>query len=82
MQFRRSPGMRAIDSAWHRERARAREQAYSSTLEGFFSETEITKFELRTAQIDGSDNPEVWDFDRPLDMFGINDTDVRELHNR
>ena len=82
MQFRRSPGMRPVDSDWHRRRAQAREQAFNSDLDGFFSETEITKYELRTAQIDGSDNPQTWTWDRPLDLFGINGTDVRDLEDR
>jgi hypothetical protein len=82
MQFRRSPGVRAIDSEWHRQRQRAREVAFNSDVDGFFSDSEITKYELRTAQIDGSDNPRTWTWDRPLDKFGINGTDVRNLEDR
>lgn len=81
MQMRRSPSVRAIDSQWHRERQRAREVAYNSSLE-MFSEAEIIKYDLETAQIDGSDNPQVYKWDRPLDLFGINGTDIRELKNR
>jgi len=81
MQFRRSEGAKPIDSEWHRQRQRAREQAFNSSL-SIFSDTEITKYDLDTAQIDGSDNPRTFTFDRPLDKFGINGTDVRELSDR
>jgi len=81
MQFRRSPGARAVDAEWHRERQRAREQAFDSSL-SLFSDTEITKYDLGTAQIDGSDNPRTYTWDRPLDLFGINGTDVRNLKDR
>ena len=78
MQFRRSPETRAIDGDWHRERQRAREVAFDSDLSEF-GDVEITKYNLETAQIDGSDNPRTFTWDRPLDLFGINGTDVREL---
>ena len=81
MQFRRSPETRAIDTDWHRERQRAREQAYDGSLP-LFSDVEITKYNLGTAQIDGSDNPRTFTWDRPLDLFGINGTDVRNLEDR
>jgi len=80
MQFRRSAGAKPIDSEWHRQRQRAREQAFNSSL-SIFSDTEITKYDLDTAQIDGSDNPRTFTFDRPLDMFGINGTDVRDMED-
>jgi len=81
MQLRRSPDMRPVDSEWHRRRQEAREAAFNSSLD-IFSDTEITKYELDTAQIDGSDNPRVWTWNRALDLFGINGTNVRELRNR
>jgi len=81
MQFRRSEGAKPINSEWHRQRQRAREQAFNSSLD-IFSDTEITKYDLDTAQIDGSDNPRTYTFDRPLDKFGINGTDVRNLEDR
>jgi hypothetical protein len=81
MQFRRSEGAKPIDNEWHRQRQRAREQAFNSSLD-IFSDTEITKYDLDTAQIDGSDNPRTYTFDRPLDKFGINGTDVRNLEDR
>jgi hypothetical protein len=81
MQFRRSPSARPIDREWHQERQRAREQAYDSSL-SLFSDVEITKYNLPTAQIDGSDNPQTFTWDRPLDLFGINGTDVRNLEDR
>jgi len=82
MQFARSDGMKPTQEWWHRGRQRAREQAFSSDLESFFSDSEIIKYNLDTAQIDGSDNPRTFTFDRPLDKFGINGTDVRELSDR
>ncbi|QAS68854.1 hypothetical protein HFTV1-gp21 [Haloferax tailed virus 1] len=74
--------MRPMDRDWHQERARAREQAYSSDLTSQFSESEIVKYELDTAQIDGSDNPRTYIWNRTIDLFGMNGTDVRELRNR
>jgi len=81
MQFRRSPSARPLDADWHRQRQRAREQAFSSDL-SFFSDTEIIKYGLDTAQIDGSENPQTWTWDRAIDLFGTNGTDVRELRDR
>jgi len=82
MQFARSGGAKPTQEWWHRGRQRAREQAYSSDLESFFSDTEIVKFDLDTAQVDGSDNPRVFMWNRTLDLFGINGTDVRTLKDR
>lgn len=81
MQFRRSGSVRAIDADWHRGRQRAREIAYNSSLE-LFSAKEIVKYDLETAQIDGSDNPRLWMWNRAIDIFGTNGTDVRELRTR
>jgi len=81
MQFKRSEGMKPATAEWHRQRQRAREQAFNSSL-SIFSDTEITKYDLDTAQIDGSDNPQTWTWDRPLDMFGMNGTDVRDMEDR
>ncbi|UBF23323.1 hypothetical protein M1M40_gp45 [Halorubrum tailed virus 29] len=82
MQLRRSPGARAVDADWHEQRQRAREQAYSGDLDGFFSDTEIIKYDLETAQITGEDNPRLYIFNRTLDVFGVNGTDVRNLRDR
>jgi len=82
VQFRRSPGARAIDSDWHRQRQRAREEAYSSDLEAWFSDTEIIKYNLDTARVTGADNPRVFLWRRAIDLFGINGTDVRNLRDR
>lgn len=81
MQFRRSPSARSLDSDWHRGRQRAREVAYNSSLD-MFSDTEIIKYNLDTAQIDGSENPRTWTWRRAIDIFGINGTDVRNLRDR
>jgi hypothetical protein len=82
MQFRRSPSARPLDRDWHKGRIRARKTAYNSDLESFFSDTEIIKYDLDTANIDGSDNPRLFTWRRAIDIFGINGTDVRQLHNR
>jgi len=74
--------MKPTQEWWHRGRQREREQAFSSDLESFFSDTEIVKFDLDTAQVDGSDNPRVFMWNRTLDLFGINGTDVRDLKDR
>lgn len=81
MQFRRSPSARPLDAEWHRERQRARESAFDSSL-GIFSDTEIIKYGLQDARIDGSDNPLTWRWNRPLDLFGSNGIDVRTLEDR
>jgi len=82
VQLRRSPSVRSIDSEWHRERQRARERAYSGDLEAQFSDTEITKYELDTARIDGSDNPRLFTWRATIDIFGISGIDIRELKDR
>lgn len=81
MQLRRSPSARPIDRDWHRSRQQARERAFSSDLEAQFSEEEIVKYELETAQITGASNPQVWMWRRAIDLFGINGTDVRTLRD-
>jgi hypothetical protein len=82
VQLRRSPGARAVDADWHEQRQRAREQAYSGDLDAFFSNTEIIKYNLETAQITGEDNPRLYIFNRAIDVFGVNGTDVRTLRDR
>jgi len=79
MQFARSPSAKPSQAWWHRGRQRAREQAFNSNLTSQFSDTEIIKFGLDTAQIDGSDNPQTWTWNRAIDLFGTNGTDVRDL---
>lgn len=79
MQLRRSPGARPVDKDWHLQRQAARERAYSSDLTAQFSEAEITKYELDTAQITGQDNPSLYLWRRTIDVFGINGTDVRNI---
>jgi hypothetical protein len=82
MQFARSASVKPTQEWWHRGRQRAREQAYNSDIESFFSDTEIVKYDLETAQIDGSDNPQTWLIRRSIDVFGINGTDIRTLEDR
>jgi hypothetical protein len=82
VQLRRSPSARAADADWHKSRQEAREVAYSSDLDTFFSEEEIVKYNLDTARVTGRENPRLYIFRRTLDVFGINGTDIRELRNR
>jgi len=79
MQFARSPSVVASQAWWHEGRQDARERAFTSDLTSQFSNTEIIKFGLETAQIDGSDNPQTWTWDRGIDLLGTNGTDVRDL---
>ena len=81
MQFHRSNDTRAIDADYHRGRQRARESAFNSSL-SIFSDAEIVKYDLETARIDGSDNPRLFMWQRTIDLFGTNGTDIRELRNR
>lgn len=79
MQFRRSPSARSLDADWHRQRQRARENYFSIEQA---SDVERVKYDLETAQIDGSDNPRTWLVRRSIDIFGINGTDIRTLEDR
>ncbi|AGM11135.1 hypothetical protein M196_gp43 [Halorubrum tailed virus 4] len=81
MQFRRSPGARPADADWHRGRQRARETAFNSSLD-LFSETEKVKYELDTARVTGRENPQLYIWNRAIDVFGINGTDVRTLRDQ
>ena len=81
MQFRRSNDTRAVDADWHLSRQRARESAFNSSL-SIFSDAEIVKYDLETARITGADNPRTFMWNRALDVFGTNGTDIRELRNR
>lgn len=81
MQFRRSNDVRVADADWHRQRQRARESAYNSSL-SIFSDEERVKYDLESARIDGSDNPRLFMWQRTIDLFGMNGTDIRELRNR
>ena len=81
MQFRRSNDVRTADRDWHLSRQRARESAFNSSL-SIFSDEEIVKYDLDTARIDGSDNPRTFMWQRTIDVFGTNGTDIRELRNR
>lgn len=82
MQFARSPSAKVTQEWWHENRQRAREQAYNSNLSSFFSEVEIVKYDLETAQVDGSDNPRTYTIGRPIDLLGVNGTDIRDLKDR
>jgi hypothetical protein len=82
MQFARSPGAKPTQAWWHEGRQDARERAYNGDLTAQFSDTEIIKFDLETAQIDGSDNPRTFKFMPVIDILGVSGTDVRTLRDR
>ncbi len=79
MQFRRSESVKRTDREWHSFRHAARKNAFSVNE---FSDEEIVRFDLETARITGRDNPRTYLFNRAIDVFGSNGTDIRELRNR
>jgi len=79
MQFRRSPGARAIDSEWHLQRQRARESYFSIEQA---SPVERVKYELEAEDITGQENPRTYTWRRAIDLLGINGVDVRDLDSR
>lgn len=79
VQFRESPSSKVTDEEWHRFRQRARKTAFSIDQ---FSDEEVTRFDLETAQIDGSDNPRSFTINRPIDLLGMNGIDLRDLRDR
>jgi hypothetical protein len=82
MQFARSPGAKPTQAWWHEGRQDARERAFSGDLTAQFSDTEIIKFDLETAQITGAENPRLWKMMPVYDILGISGTDVRPLRDR
>lgn len=79
MQFRRSPGARPIDREWHQFRIDARHSAFSINE---FSQADIIKYNLTTARITGQENPRTYTINRPIDILGVNGTDIRDLPTR
>jgi len=79
MMFARSEGAKPLDARWHEKRQRARETGFRTES---FSEYEINRWDLDTAQIDGSDNPRVFTWKLAIDIFGVNGTDIRTLKDR
>jgi hypothetical protein len=79
MHFKRSEGAKAVDSDFHRSRQRARETGFNVDM---FGDSEIVKYNLETARINGSDNPHTYRVNRAIDFLGVNGIDVRELRDR
>lgn len=79
MPFHRSPGLKKIDSRWHKNRIRARHTGFNLTD---FSDEEITKYDLDTARITGSDNPRSFRLNPDIDILDVGGVDIRTLDNR
>jgi hypothetical protein len=77
--FRRSESGKKIDEEWHEVRQAARVGTFS--LDEWAAQ-DITRYDLDTAQIDGSDNPRTFTWDRDIDILDSNGTDVRTLDTR
>lgn len=79
MMFRQSEGSKPVDSQWHIEREEARRTAFSLAE---FSQEDITRWDLDTARVNGSDNPRTFTYDPAIDILGTAKVDVRDLDNR
>jgi len=79
MQFRRSPGARAIDADYLKGRQRARTSYFNFSQ---VSDVERIKYELEKEDITGKENPRTYTWNRAIDLLGINGEDVRELNDR
>ena len=81
MMFRQATGAKPVDEEWHEKRETARRTTFSLAE---WSQEEITRWDLDTADITGRDNPRTYRVDRPVDGPGQvkNGTDVRTLDNR
>lgn len=80
--YRQAESAKPVDGQWHEERQEARENAFS-LLE--FSDIDITRWDLDTADITGKDNPRTYRIDRPLNQTQgqmNNGTDIRTLEDR
>ena len=77
--FRESDTGKPLDSEWHEFRQEARENAFSINE---FGDEEIVRYDLETARIDGSDNPDTFTGDRPIAILGHEFIDIRKLKNR
>lgn len=77
--FPESASAKAVDKEWHKFRQSAREDAFSL---GAFSENDIIRYNLETAQITGEDNPRTYLFTRQLNTLGENGIDIRDLKDR
>lgn len=79
MQLRRSPSVRPLDTDWHRGRQYARENYFNESMA---SGVERVKYELDTVDITGEWVDRTYTVDRPIDLFGENGLDIRNLEDR
>ena len=79
MLFRRSDSAKKVDEDWHRIRHEARTTTFSLDE---WSSREIIRWDLETAQIDGSGHPLTYTIDRDIDTLDSNGTDIRMLDDR
>jgi len=75
--FKRGNSQKAIDSEWHEFRHDARRTAFDINE---FGDIDIEKYDLETARITGQENPETYQWDRPL--YPTKRIDVRTLNDR
>lgn len=79
MRFRRDRSGKHTDKEWHRNRHLARHHTFN--LDDW-SDEEIVRYDLDTADITGRLNPRSYTFDRDIDILKANGTDIRELKDR
>lgn len=79
MQLRRSPSVRALDVDYHRGRQYARHNYFNESMA---SDEEIVKYNLDTVDITGEWVDRTYTVDRPIDLFGENGLDIRNLDTR
>ncbi len=79
MPFARSPGLKKADRRWYENRIRARRTGFNLND---FSDEEIVKYDLETARITGSDNPQNFRLNPDIDILNVRGIDVQDLHNR
>lgn len=80
--FPESKSAKPIDARWHEHRQDARENSFSINE---WSQEEITRWDLDTADITGQDNDRTYTVDRPLNQKDgqmNNGTDIRTLDSR
>jgi hypothetical protein len=78
MQFKRSESAKPVNAEFHKSRQQARETGFNVAQ---FGDSEIVKYNLRTARINGSDNPHSYRVNRAIDFLDVNGLDVRDLRN-
>lgn len=78
MKFRKNDGKYLTDDFYlFRENARR-----SSFHPETYAESDQIEYELDTARITGADTTRNFKYNRAVDVFGANGTDIRELRDR